>query len=162
MVTKNDPTELLQSYPEEIQEFMLAVSVMSRRIASLPKADQSDLWDLLIARNRAEDDDERKAIAAAMIEIMTQAKVTVSRMPLPAAGQPPRGTEGWAKHVGRKIKELRTRAGLTQSQLAAKAELPQPHISRLENAEYSATHLTLTKIANALGVDVGDIDPCVD
>jgi len=49
----------------------------------------------------------------------------------------------WAEHVGKKIKEFREQAQLTQVQLAEKAGLPQSHISRLEIAESSATHLTL-------------------
>lgn len=70
--------------------------------------------------------------------------------------------KAWAEHVGRKIQELRKAAGLTQVQLAERAGLPQSHISRLENAEHSATNLTLEKLAGALGVSVGDIDPCAD
>ena len=51
---------------------------------------------------------------------------------------------------------------MTQTDLAKKAGLPESHISRLENAEIRATNLTLVKIAKALGVSVGDIDPCTD
>ena len=48
---------------------------------------------------------------------------------------------------------------MSQSELAKLAGIPQPHLSRLENAEHSPTHKTLTKIAIALGIPVGDIDP---
>jgi transcriptional regulator with XRE-family HTH domain len=68
----------------------------------------------------------------------------------------------WAEHVSRRIRELRNGAGLNQGELARAAGLTQSHISRLENARHSATHLTLTKVAEALDVGIGVIDPCVD
>lgn len=64
-----------------------------------------------------------------------------------------------AEHVGSKIKEIRTSRKLNQTDLAKATGLPQPHISRLENGEHSPSFKTLTKIAGALDVEVGDLDP---
>ena len=74
----------------------------------------------------------------------------------------PPGLKRWAEHVGGTIRTLRKKAGMTQADLARVTGLTQSHLSRLENAEHSATYLTLTKIAKALGVEVGAIDPCTD
>jgi DNA-binding XRE family transcriptional regulator len=161
--TSEDATELLRSIPEDLQSFCLAVSVVSKRIGSLPKEDQDDLFELVFLLGRAADETEKRSIYRAMVEILTSAKVSVRPMPLPHQENAlPRGTEGWARFVGGRIRELRTKAGLTQEELASKAKLPQSHISRLENAEYCATNITLTRIARALGVEVGTIDPCAE
>jgi DNA-binding XRE family transcriptional regulator len=65
------------------------------------------------------------------------------------------GMKRWTEHVGVRIRELRTKAGMTQSQRARAAGLTQAHVSRMENADLSDTHLTLAKIARALEVDDG-------
>jgi ribosome-binding protein aMBF1 (putative translation factor) len=96
-----------------------------------------------------------------MLEILSQAP-SRSR-PMPLADQPMKpGLKKRADQVGGAIRGLRERAGLNQSELAEKAGLTQSHVSRLENAGHSATHMTLEKIAKALGVTVGDLDPCID
>jgi DNA-binding XRE family transcriptional regulator len=161
MLTKNDPTEFLQGFPEEFQEFFLAASVLSKRIGSLPKADQDDLVELVFVLNEATDEEERRCTRLAMVEILSKGKIVAKPMSL-ATTETPRGTDGWAKFVGGKIKEFRTKCDMTQNELAEKAGLPQSHISRLENAEHNATHITLVKIAKALGVEVRDLDPCID
>ena len=60
--------------------------------------------------------------------------------------------------VGRQIKQFRENKGLTQEELADAAGLPQSHISRLENGKHTPTHLTIEKIAKALGLHPSVID----
>ena len=69
------------------------------------------------------------------------------------------GLQNWLDYVSKRIRELREKAGWTQEDLAQKTGLPQSHISRLENGKHSPAHATLEKIAAALGVGVGEIDP---
>ncbi len=161
MLTKG-ASQAYDSLPDDVKSVILAMSVLIDRIGSLPKADRDDLFDLLQAWRRAGDPEEQRSIRRAMEEILAQIPVTVKPMPMHSDKPLSRGRKRWAEHVGRKIKALREQGGLSQVQLGEKADLPQSHISRLENAEYSPTHLTLEKIARALDVSVGDIDPCVD
>lgn len=161
METK-EPIDALTRLPEDVQGIVLALSIVVKRIEALPPADREDLFKLMVARHDTHDSEEQDAIRAAMIEILTRGKVSATAM-LPQDARPlSSASASWAKHVGRKIRTLREEAGLTQAKLAELAKLPQSHISRLENAEHTATHLTLKKIADALGVDVGSIDPCLD
>jgi len=51
---------------------------------------------------------------------------------------------------------------MTQQQLAEKAGLPQSHISRLEAGMHSPSHKTLEKIAAAMEIAMGDLDPAAD
>jgi ribosome-binding protein aMBF1 (putative translation factor) len=64
----------------------------------------------------------------------------------------------WLRFVGATIKRLRKAAKLTQEELAERCGLPQPHISRLENAEHSPSRKTLEKLGAALGVNVEEFE----
>ncbi len=56
------------------------------------------------------------------------------------------------KAVGRRIKAARERAGLTQEDLAAKANLSTTHISCIERGVKPPKLDTFVNIANAIGV----------
>lgn len=150
------------SLPEEDRLALMAVSVLIQRIQSLAKADRDDLFELFQGLLKTEDRGEIQSIRRTMEEILAQSPVTVRPMPLEEGSPTAKRLNGWADHVGRKIRELREKAGLNQVQLARKSGLTQSHISRLERAQHSATNLTLEKIAAALDVSVRDIDICVD
>lgn len=61
--------------------------------------------------------------------------------------------------IGKQIREHRERLRMTQVTLAKKSGLPQSHISRLEKGMHCPTDLTIEKIAKALKVDPGRLDP---
>lgn len=60
--------------------------------------------------------------------------------------------------ISSKIRTLRAEALLSQGGLAAKAGVSQQLVSQLERGENTSTK-HLPKLARALGVDVGDLDP---
>jgi DNA-binding XRE family transcriptional regulator len=158
-------TEFRKTYdgfPEAVKSAILALSILIDRIGTLPKADRDDLFELLQEWRKASDHEEQASIRRAMEEILAQIPVKTRPFDLPAEKPLTRGLKAWAEHVGRRIRELREQKGFTQVELARAAGIPQSHLSRLENAEHSATNLTLEKIAGALGVPVGTIDPCTD
>jgi DNA-binding XRE family transcriptional regulator len=69
---------------------------------------------------------------------------------------------GLRKHrdyVGEKIRMFREKRGLNQTQLALVVGFDQSTISRIENGLHPNTHLTIRKIAKALRVKAGEIDP---
>ena len=60
--------------------------------------------------------------------------------------------------ISENIKDLMRLHGITQSELAERADMKQPAISRLLNSEdANPTILTLQSIANVFGVDVEDL-----
>lgn len=160
MLTR-DYRDACDQLPESSKSVILALSVLTERIESLPRADRDDLFELFQGWAGTDDPAEHESIRRAMEEILAQTPVRATPMPMPEHPVAP-GARRWAEHVGGKIKEFREQAKLSQVQLADKAGLPQSHVSRLENAKHTATHLTLEKIARALGVSVGDLDPCAD
>jgi transcriptional regulator with XRE-family HTH domain len=66
-------------------------------------------------------------------------------------------TDNNDKAVGKKIRDLRRSAGLTQVGLSEKADIESNTIARLERGEHTASTLTLQKLAKALNVKVSDI-----
>lgn len=141
----------------EVKSGVLALSILIDRISSLPNADRDDLFELLQEWSKTDEAEEKESLQRAMEEILAQIPISVRS--LPAVGEAPGALRSWAEQVGGKIKQLRTKEGMSQQELAEKAGLPQSHISRIENAQHSATHKTLQKVARALGVKVVKIDP---
>lgn len=64
-----------------------------------------------------------------------------------------------AQHIGTKIKAIRSRAGLNQTELARRAGIGQSMISRVERGDRVPSAEQLTHIAAALGVPVSDLMP---
>lgn len=61
--------------------------------------------------------------------------------------------------IGQRIAALRKTAGLTQEELAIRAQLQRTHIGRIEAGRYAVTLETVQAIAQALGMTVDIIDP---
>jgi transcriptional regulator with XRE-family HTH domain len=69
------------------------------------------------------------------------------------------GAEDDAQYVGRAIEIERTRARLTQGDLAQLSGVSQPHISAIEKGAWSPKLNTVMLIAEALGIDVNTLLP---
>lgn len=68
-----------------------------------------------------------------------------------------RDKERFAKKVGVILQEARKKKGLTQEQLADKADFHRTYIGFMEQGVYSPNLYSLTKIAKALGVKLADL-----
>ena len=149
MITKD-------SHSFQDQALMLALAVVGERIRALPKEDRDDMYELTKAFIGAESEDERGSAAQAMMEILDQTTTTTR------AWEPPGGMEslgGWTSFVSKKIRNLRSQAGITQGDLASRTGLTQSHVSRLESGQHSPNAITLKKMADALGVPLSELDP---
>jgi transcriptional regulator with XRE-family HTH domain len=58
------------------------------------------------------------------------------------------------KELGARVKAMRLRRGLTQEELAERSGLAADTVRRLEQAVFSPSHRTLSKIATGLAVPV--------
>lgn len=136
----------------------MAVGIVMDRISRLGKEDQNDLFLLVKAMLQAKTEEEQEAIRIAMLEILEQSTGGVKAMPVPKKGTAENLTK-WKTHVAERVRQLRTEAEMTQDDLAAKADLPQSHVSRIEKAHLAPSSRTIDRLAVALGVRPGDIDP---
>jgi DNA-binding XRE family transcriptional regulator len=137
----------------------MALAIVVERIRRLSAEDREELWVLMKELPTADVAEDRNAIVATMREILDQSPVRLRRMDQADEESPSDRLKGWIAYVSKKIKEYRTQAGLTQTELADKAGLPQSHISRLESGKHSPSRVTLEKIAAALGQPLKDFDP---
>jgi transcriptional regulator with XRE-family HTH domain len=62
-----------------------------------------------------------------------------------------------SKTLGVNIRSARVKAGLSQEQLAEKADLSRNYIGNVERAEYKITVETLARIAKALNLSACDL-----
>jgi len=56
------------------------------------------------------------------------------------------------QHFGRRLKELREESGLSQSELAKQAEIPQQSIAAWESGQFDPGWSKVMKLCAALGV----------
>jgi predicted DNA-binding ribbon-helix-helix protein/DNA-binding Xre family transcriptional regulator len=61
------------------------------------------------------------------------------------------------KSLARNLRRLRVARGLSQTELAAKAGIARPHLSRFENRTYDTGLDTVSKLAAALGSEPLDL-----
>ncbi len=136
----------------------MAVGIIVQRINMLSQDDRADLYELVKGLAVAETPEDIESIRTAMTEILDQKTGQAQQMSMGDEEVNP-GLQKWMDFVGKKIRDRREAAGLTQEQLAEKSGLPQSHISRLENARHSPSRSTLDKIASALQISLADLDP---
>lgn len=67
----------------------------------------------------------------------------------------PTRPEAVRKLLGFRLKELRSKAGFTQDEFAAKLEMLQPNYARIEQGRLDLRLSTLCRLADALQVDIG-------
>lgn len=65
-------------------------------------------------------------------------------------------------NLARVIRSLRERHGLTQEALAHQAGLTVASYARIERAESNPTWITVTRIADALGITLAELGQAVD
>jgi transcriptional regulator with XRE-family HTH domain len=58
---------------------------------------------------------------------------------------------------GEKVRETRKDKGLSQEELAHKADLHRTYIGMIERAEKNITLINIEKIANALNIDIKEL-----
>jgi DNA-binding XRE family transcriptional regulator len=140
----------------------MALSILVDRIRSLPKDDLQDLYDLAKELSAAATSEEVDSIIVAIREILEQAPIRVRPMDLSADEDDSQAgpvLKKWLDHVSERVRTLRSEAGLTPSQLAAKSGLSESLIERVEKGQQSPSRATIEKIARALRQPLGAIDP---
>ena len=66
------------------------------------------------------------------------------------------------KNLGKRIKKIRLNKGLTQEQLATRSGLAKSYISLLESGKKIPAIFTLSKIADAFGISIGNFFEITD
>src|SRR5215218_7818383 len=61
--------------------------------------------------------------------------------------------------IGEEVRRQREELGLTGAQLAARASLAPSAVSQIETGRRNPSSMSVMKLADALGVEVGELDP---
>jgi len=133
----------------------LAMGIVQDRVQRLSGDDRADLFELVKDFAKAKSKEDVLEILDTIMEILDGEDHRIEPMDLPVDGKV---NAAYKTFVGERIRASRTAAGMTQEQLAEKTDLPQSHISRIENGKHSPSRFTLQKIAVALGKVVADFD----
>lgn len=152
-------TERFSTLTADQKLVAMATGVILGRITKLPAEDSEELFALLKEYVQAEGDEDRAAANDAIMEILEPDVLMAMSFDLTEDGARSTNLKQWTAWVSERIRGLRQEQGLTQEQLAEKSGLPQSHISRIENAKHSPSRMTVEKLADALGVEVGYFDP---
>ena len=150
-----------QPSPADFTLEHIAVAFLAQRFRELPSESFRDIVLLMeVWTNPDTSEQDRCGIFETVREILFPELIggihQVKSVPL---DEIPHNVKRRAEHVGMTIRKMRDDKGWTQIHLARKSGLQQSHISRLEAGEHSPSWKTLEKIARALGVEVGDLDP---
>lgn len=62
-----------------------------------------------------------------------------------------------AEKLGKNLKRIRTKKGISQGDMVRILNMPKSFVSSIENGKTNPTLATITKIAKAIGVSVGEL-----
>jgi transcriptional regulator with XRE-family HTH domain len=62
-----------------------------------------------------------------------------------------------AQKLGRNLKRIRTKKGITQGDIVRAFGMPKSFVSSIENGKTNPTLSTIAKLAKAIGVSVGEL-----
>jgi XRE family aerobic/anaerobic benzoate catabolism transcriptional regulator len=87
----------------------------------------------------------------------------MSRLSLPVRPLPPTGTVGvlhdaeFLLFVGNKVREARSRRGMTRKMLAHEADVSERHLAQLELGEGNVSIVLLRRITTALNIPIAEV-----
>ena len=62
-----------------------------------------------------------------------------------------------AQKLGENLKRIRTEKGISQGDIVRKLGMPKSFVSNIENGKTNPTLATITKLAKAIGVPIGEL-----
>lgn len=63
----------------------------------------------------------------------------------------------FAKYIGKRLREVREKKGISQEQLSEQAGYYRTYVGHIENGKHSPSVHTMWRLAKVLKVDLGDI-----
>jgi hypothetical protein len=144
-----------------VKGFLAFVVRGAHRLVELHKdKEQMEILERLMVECATADKSHQPEIIETVLEILLPDDFiggvkTDSKLPAEAAEQ----AESWRLGVGDSICKCRKQKGWTQDDLANAAKIPQSHVCRLEKGMHAPTHLTVERVARALGVKPSQLDP---
>ena len=70
---------------------------------------------------------------------------------------PPRDSDGYLRHLGERVRNLRAQRGMTRKALAQHAKVSERYLAQLESGQGNASILLLRQVATALNLPLTDL-----
>lgn len=150
-----------QFSPADLRPQDVMVAFVIERFKQMSAETYADIFTLLkeITDPQTSERDQQEIFSTIREILFPELIGELQAGPLGFDGPVPERVQKRTDHVSKKIKQKREEQRLTQAQLAEKSGLQQSHICRLESGKHSPSYKTLEKIASALGITIGDLDP---
>jgi DNA-binding XRE family transcriptional regulator len=131
---------------------------VAKRIANSTEEELSTLKELATLFPKASETERVEIVETMMEHIFPQDHIGGIAPRRLGDGSGSETTKKCREAIGRRIAQFRSDMGMTQEELADKAGIPQSHVSRLETGRHTPTHVTIEKVAAALGVHPSKLD----
>lgn len=148
--------------PEDVSQEQLIALLLSKKLQSLSKEATEDLMSLVPELVACDSREVFSEIAETVREIIFPELIGGIQHGSAGPVSTTANLEVRMRFVGGKIKEARCAKNWTQDKLAEESNIPQGYISKLESGQHSPNHRTLQRLAAAMGVEVGQLDPSND
>ena len=168
-MTVTAPMEM-ESTPQQEDPVARAVRQISNLVKSHPNRDQELFMKAFLLRIKTSDKEEEAEALRTMIEILRDngcdksAQAAMLMLPAISSEDPPKNKRlrAWADFVAAAVKRLREDKGWSQDKLAEEANIGQSHICRIERGVHAPSGKTIRRLAKALGVEPGKLDPTLE
>jgi len=145
--------------PEDFRLEDMVVAYLVHRFQTLSKESLAELSSLAPELVNCEDQDTLREMLETMREIVFPELIGNYHEGRAGSVSDTERLHKRMEWIGNRIKDKRRAIDMTQDQLAKETGLPQSHISRLEAGKHSPSFRTLERIASALKIPVGELDP---
>lgn len=134
------------------------LKLLELRLKALSKEATEDLVSLIPEFNACKTIEEQNQLSQTVRELIFPELIggMTDAAPSPGVSDKLQRRMEW---IGQRVRDRRKELNLSQIDVANTAGLPQSHISRIEAGKISPSHRTLEKLAIALQIKVGDLDP---
>jgi XRE family transcriptional regulator, aerobic/anaerobic benzoate catabolism transcriptional regulator len=95
--------------------------------------------------------------ARAELSLFNAMQTSTHSKDTPAPRVSPRSNDGFLLSLGKRVRELRNRRGLTRKMMAREADVSERHLAQLETGEGNVSIVLLRRIAAALHVSLADL-----
>lgn len=98
------------------------------------------------------------AVCCASVSVMSDIEASGEPVEVPASGETAQvGDAEFLQALGRRVREVRDRRGVTRKLVAREAEVSERHLAHLEGGEGNVSIVLLRRIAQALNVSLVDL-----
>lgn len=148
---------------EILQEWSAILRILPKHKRFSLQLYMKELFQLLDQDDQSDTHQEEiQNVWEAIKELLLGADISLVKYLVEPSSDAAKKADQWFAEMGKKIRQLRLQKNLRQIELAEKSGISQGAISRIERGLLAPTHATIERLAKALEIPPGKIDPTLD